>query len=121
MTRSRASLIVFACLAFLSMQATGTHFHAGIGEHAAGDHHGLHLQHAFAADHVDDDQHADVSLFDPLPGSDVEQDDWLVTLSLPGFSGKLAIAAGPRAPPSLSGRSQRTRWRPPLRAPPSHI
>lgn len=119
MRPSKASILTLMCLAFLSMQISGLHGHISVGDGHAGEHQNTHLHDADANGHEtghDVDEEIDV----PLDIRTV----WVKSmpfLLLMVFG--LLIASAPirtiwlRTPDQLKAR-RRTRWRPPLRAPP---
>lgn len=112
----RSVLLIVCTTGVLLVQATGLHLHAGTAEAAA-----LHGEHSHFADPDGYDHSGD---------SDVSLSDlsavWVKLL--PFFLPLLVILplVSTRAPSwvpavQLSRRSKRSRWRPPLRAPPTSI
>ncbi len=115
MRRVPACILTFVFVALLSMQAAGLHLHVNL-QGGDGGLHGAHVHHADPDGH-DHGADVDVSLFE-LGATWSKILTFLVSVvSLP-----LAVVWVLQAfvPPSVTTLSthRRSRWRPPLRAPP---
>lgn len=114
-------LLVLAGVAMLSMQMTGLHLHAGEPASNTGLHglHGLHGSHVHDVDSDGHDHSADVdvSLIDfGIVWSKIMPVLLAVFVTLPAIVWIVHTLWPPPAP--LMALRRRSRWRPPLRAPP---
>lgn len=118
MRSSPALLIAIMCLSLLTMQMSGLHLHVSV-DGQSGAHDEAHLHDAKPGGH-DHDGEIDVSSFEPgvtwsklIPFFMA-----LIFALLPVI--RTSTAVRPPLVERLSTR-HRSRWRPPLRAPPQHI
>jgi len=121
MRAAPALLIAFMCLSLLTLQMSGLHLHVS-ADSRGGALHGTHLHGAGLDGHGhghDHDADVDTSPFEPGTASS-KPDPFLVTFVIALLA---IIWASETVWPPLVERLTacwRSRWRPPLRAPPQH-
>ena len=122
MRRCKTSFVALMCLAFLSMQISGLHGHISVSDGAAEEHQNTHLHDADVNGHEIDhdiDEEIDVPL--DIRTVWVKTMPFLLLLVLGILSTSLPVRSiWLRLPEQLNTR-RRTRWRPPLRAPPLRV
>ena len=120
MRTAPALLIAIMCLSLLTMQMSGLHLHVSV-DSQSGALHGTHLHDAVPDGHGDEhDAEIDVSSFEP----GVTWSKLIPILVALIFTLLPIISTSTTVRPPLVERfptRHRSRWRPPLRAPPQHV